>query len=186
MHGSEASSTEADRLMTVCNSCRYCEGLCAPCSRRWRCAARSPTATSIISPISATAAAPATPTASSRRRTNSTSTCRRRWRCVRADSYAAYAWPRRFQACFAATVLPSALIAASERRGVHLRLRRLERPRSVLFGIAYRPGRVLPADAAQRDGGAVRRGVPLCDRRAGDGRARLLARHRRALERAAR
>jgi citrate/tricarballylate utilization protein len=28
MHGTNALS-EADRLMTVCNSCRYCEGLCA-------------------------------------------------------------------------------------------------------------------------------------------------------------
>ena len=28
MHATE-SLTEADRLMTVCNSCRYCEGLCA-------------------------------------------------------------------------------------------------------------------------------------------------------------
>ncbi|OYU49342.1 MAG: tricarballylate utilization protein TcuB [Rhizobiales bacterium PAR1] len=28
MHASDAL-TEADRLMTVCNSCRYCEGLCA-------------------------------------------------------------------------------------------------------------------------------------------------------------
>jgi citrate/tricarballylate utilization protein len=28
MHASEAL-TEADRLMTVCNSCRYCEGICA-------------------------------------------------------------------------------------------------------------------------------------------------------------
>ena len=28
MHASEALA-EADRLMTVCNSCRYCEGLCA-------------------------------------------------------------------------------------------------------------------------------------------------------------
>ena len=28
MHGTKALS-EADRLMTVCNSCRYCEGLCA-------------------------------------------------------------------------------------------------------------------------------------------------------------
>ena len=24
-----ATLTEADRLMTICNSCRYCEGLCA-------------------------------------------------------------------------------------------------------------------------------------------------------------
>src|ERR1700710_1463044 len=33
MHETEAHKTdtlaEADRLMTVCNSCRYCEGLCA-------------------------------------------------------------------------------------------------------------------------------------------------------------
>ena len=28
MHGTKIL-TEADRLMTVCNSCRYCEGLCA-------------------------------------------------------------------------------------------------------------------------------------------------------------
>src|SRR5258706_6065603 len=28
MHATEALA-EADRLMTVCNSCRYCEGLCA-------------------------------------------------------------------------------------------------------------------------------------------------------------
>ena len=28
MHATEALE-EADRLMTVCNSCRYCEGLCA-------------------------------------------------------------------------------------------------------------------------------------------------------------
>src|SRR6201997_2940732 len=28
LHASEALA-EADRLMTVCNSCRYCEGLCA-------------------------------------------------------------------------------------------------------------------------------------------------------------
>ena len=28
MHATEALK-EADRLMTVCNSCRYCEGLCA-------------------------------------------------------------------------------------------------------------------------------------------------------------
>ena len=28
IHASDAL-TEADRLMTVCNSCRYCEGLCA-------------------------------------------------------------------------------------------------------------------------------------------------------------
>ena len=28
MHATETLA-EADRLMTVCNSCRYCEGLCA-------------------------------------------------------------------------------------------------------------------------------------------------------------
>jgi hypothetical protein len=61
---------EAERLMTVCNSCRYCEGLCAVFPAM-ECAATSPTATSNTSPISATPAAPAMSTASSRRRTNS-------------------------------------------------------------------------------------------------------------------
>ncbi len=64
-------------------------------------------------------------------------------------------------------------------RGVHPRLRGVARcGRAVRH--PHRAGRVLPADAAQRDGGAVRRGVPLCDRRAGDGPARVLARYRRS------
>ena len=72
----------------------------------------SATAISTISPISAMAAAPATPTASSRRRTNSTSTCRRRWRIVRGDSYAAYAWPRVLRGLFARNGLAISIIAA--------------------------------------------------------------------------
>ena len=67
----------------------------------------------------------------------------------------------------------------AERRGVHSRLRGLARSARAVRH-AYRAGRVLQADAAQRDGAAVRARVSLCDRRARDGRARLLARHRRS------
>ena len=66
-----------------------------------------------------------------------------------------------------------------ERRRVHFRFCRCYRPPGA-GRCPHRPGRVLRADAAQCDGRLVRRGVPLCDRSAGDGRARVLARYRRA------
>jgi hypothetical protein len=58
MHGTRILE-EADRLMTVCNSCRYCEGLCAvfPAMEMRR---SFSTATSITSPTSATLRRPAT------------------------------------------------------------------------------------------------------------------------------
>ena len=65
------------------------------------------------------------------------------------------------------------------RRGVHLRFCRLQRPASPVRR-PHRTRRILSTDAAQCDGGAVRRRVALRDRGAGDGRARILARHRRA------
>ena len=87
--------------MTVCNSCRYCEGLCAvfPAMEMRR---RSPTAICPTSPICAMAAEPATMIASSRRRTSSTSTCRKVGE-VRAESSGRYAWPTACSGLFRAT-----------------------------------------------------------------------------------
>ena len=68
-------------------------------------------------------------------------------------------------ACSRATGWRSASVAALSRGRVHPRLRRLARPGGAVRR-PHRAGRVLPADAAQRDGGTVRRGVSLRDRRA--------------------
>ncbi len=105
---------EADRLMTVCNSCRYCEGLCAVFPAMEMRRAFSGPATSTISPTSATPAAPATPTASSRRRTNSTINVPKTLggrAC--AESYAAYAWPRAFSGAVRAQRASSISIVAA-------------------------------------------------------------------------
>ena len=131
-------------------------------------------ATSIISPISAMAAAPATMTASMRRRMNSTSTCPWRWRELRDETYARYAWPRAFAVFSSATAsgcggrgisrLPPSS-AASSHGATRSAVRR-----------PCRRGRLLPPHAAQRDGRAVRRGVSLCDPRHRHGLPRVLAR----------
>ena len=103
--------TEADRLMTVCNSCRYCEGLCAvfPAMELRRsfdegdlnylanlchscgacyydCQFSPPHAFAVNMPVALAA--------------------------VRADSYAAYAWPGALRGLFARNGLAVAVLAA--------------------------------------------------------------------------
>ena len=169
---------EADRLMTVCNSCRYCEGLCAvfPAMEMRRafpdgdlnylanlchgcgacyvdCQFSPPHEFDVNVP--------------------------RVLAQVRNDSYAAYAWPRVLAPAFARNGLVDQPRGGARRRGVHLWLCGLARPiRTVRH--AYRARRVLQADAACRDGMAVRARVPLRDRRDGARPACLLARYRRS------
>lgn len=111
--GSHATAllAEADRLMTVCNSCRYCEGLCAvfPAMEMRR----------------------AFPDGDLNYLANLCHSCGacyvdcqfspphefdvnvpRVLAQVRADSYAAYAWPRAFRGLFARNGLAIGLIAA--------------------------------------------------------------------------
>ncbi len=140
MHGTSILE-EADRLMTVCNSCRYCEGLCAVFPAMEMRRAFSDGDLNYLANL-CHAAAPATPTASSRRRTNSTSMCRKTLAIARAESYAAYAWPRAFSGLFARNGLAISLDRGAERRGVHLRLCRLERPAGAVRH-PYRTRRVL-------------------------------------------
>ena len=112
---------EADRLMTVCNSCRYCEGLCAvfPAMEMRRafpdgdlnylanlchgcgacyvdCQFSPPHEFDVNVP--------------------------RVLAQVRNESYAAYAWPRVLAPLFARNGLAISLVAALARRGLHLRL----------------------------------------------------------------
>ena len=124
-------------------------------------------------------AAPATPIASSRRRMNSTSMCRRRSPIARAESYAAYAWPRAFAGIFARNGLVISLIAALSVAAFILGFAAYH-DRQILFGVHTGPGafyKLMPHNAMAALFGAV---FLYADGRAGDGRARVLARHRRA------
>ena len=79
-----APETEVARQMQICNACGSCEGFCAvfPAMTRRLNSARP---TSISWPTCATTAVPACTPASTHRRTNLPSTCRRRWRRCAAD-----------------------------------------------------------------------------------------------------
>ncbi len=131
------------------------------------------------------AAAPATSIASSRRRMSSTSTCRACWRrCApnptrptpgRAPSRADVRAQRPCRSALIAALSVAAFILGFA----------AWHDRAVLFGTHTGPGAfyaLMPHNAMARLFGAR---VPLCDRRAGDGRARLLARYRRACRQAA-
>ena len=188
MHATETSArrthatallAEADRLMTVCNSCRYCEGLCAVFPAMEMRRAFSDGDLNYLANLCHDCGACYVDCQFSPPHefdVNVPQTLAQ----VRAESYAAYAWPRAFAGAVRAQRPRRS--ASSRRSSVAAFIFGFAalHDRQVLFGIAHRPGRVLPADAAQRDGGAVRRRVPLRDRRAGHGRARVLARHRRA------
>ena len=170
--------SKAERLMTICNACRYCEGFCDVFPAMEKRRSNSPRPISTIWPTSATTAGPAMPPASSRRRMSSRSMCRRRW---------PWRAPNPTPPIVAARLLRAVRTQrpchrrdrGAQRGGVHSRLRRLQRPAGSVWN-SHRTGRLLCADAAQRDGAIVRRVVPLRHGRAGDGCARLLARHRRA------
>ncbi len=164
--------------MTVCNSCRYCEGLCAVFPAMEMRRAFSDGDLNYLANLCHGCGACYSDCQFSpphEFNVNVPQTLA----IARAESYAAYAWPRAFAGLFARNGLVISLIAARKRCRLHLRLCRGQRPRGALWR-PHRARRVLQIDAAQRDGGVVRRGVPLCDRRAGDERARVLARHRRA------
>ena len=145
---------EADRLMTVCNSCRYCEGLCAvfPAmemrrafpGRRPQLPRQSlPLLRRLLRRLPVLAAARV-----------------RRQRAARAGAGA-----RRVLCGLCVAARARADVCAQwpgdqpgggvERRGLHSRVRGVAR-RERAVRHAHRAGRVLPADAAQRDGGAVR------------------------------
>ena len=98
---------------------------------------------------------------------------------ARAESYAAYAWPRAFAGVFARNGLAISIIAALSVAAFIFGFAAFN-DRQVLFGIHTGPGAfyaLMPHNAMVALFGAR---VPLRDRRAGDGRARVLARHRRA------
>ncbi len=146
-HASSALA-EADRLMTVCNSCRYCEGLCAvfPAMELRRtfpdgdlnylanlchgcgacyydCQFAPPHEFDVNVP--------------------------RNFAELRADSYRAYAWPRAFAGLFARNGLWISLIAASSVAAFILGFVAYRDP-AVVFGVHTGPGafyRLMPHNA---------------------------------------
>jgi citrate/tricarballylate utilization protein len=110
MHGTRILE-EADRLMTVCNSCRYCEGLCAVFPAMEMRRSFSDGDLNYLANLCHACGACYTDCQFSpphEYNVNVPQTLA----IARAESYAAYAWPRAFSGLFARNGLAIALIAA--------------------------------------------------------------------------
>jgi citrate/tricarballylate utilization protein len=137
MHGTKIL-TEADRLMTVCNSCRYCEGLCAVFPAMEMRRAFSDGDLNYLANLCHGCGA-------------CYSDCQfapphefdvnvpKTLAIARADSYAAYAWPRAFSGLFARNGLVISLIAAFSIAAFIFGFASLT-DRQVLYGIHTGPG----------------------------------------------
>ena len=110
MHGTKILE-EADRLMTVCNSCRYCEGLCAVFPAMEMRRAFSDGDLNYLANLCHSCGACYTDCQFSpphEFNVNVPQTLA----VARAESYAAYVWPRAFAGAFARNGLVISLIAA--------------------------------------------------------------------------
>jgi citrate/tricarballylate utilization protein len=110
MHGTKILK-EADRLMTVCNSCRYCEGLCAVFpAMEMRRAFSDGDLNYLANLCHACGACYADCQFSPPHEFNVN--VPRTFAIARAESYVAYAWPRAFSALFEYNGVVITLIAA--------------------------------------------------------------------------
>ena len=164
--------------MTVCNSCRYCEGLCAVFPAMEMRRSFSDGDLNYLANLCHACGACYTDCQFSpphEYNVNVPQTLA----IARAESYAAYAWPRAFAGCLARNGLAISLVAAVSVAAFIFGFA-AGNDREVLFGIHTGPGafyRLMPHTAMAALFGAA---FALRDRGAGDGRARVLARHRRA------
>ena len=110
MHGTRILE-ETDRLMTVCNSCRYCEGLCAVFPAMEMRRAFSDADLNYLANLCHGCGACYTDCQFSPPHEFDVNVPRT-LAIARADSYAAYAWPRAFAGLFARNGLVISLIAA--------------------------------------------------------------------------
>jgi citrate/tricarballylate utilization protein len=137
MHGTRILD-EADRLMTVCNSCRYCEGLCAVFPAMEMRRAFSDGDLNYFANLCHACGACYTDCQFSpphEYNINVPQTLA----IARADSYAAYAWPRAFAGLFARNGLVISLIAALSVAAFILGFAAWH-DRDVLFGVHTGPG----------------------------------------------
>jgi citrate/tricarballylate utilization protein len=110
MHGSKIL-TETDRLMTVCNSCRYCEGLCAVFPAMEMRRAFSDGDLNYLANLCHACGACYTDCQFSPPHEFDVNVPKT-LAVARAESYAAYAWPRAFSGLFARNGIAISMIAA--------------------------------------------------------------------------
>ena len=110
MHGTKILD-EADRLMTVCNSCRYCEGLCAVFPAMEMRRAFSDGDLNYLANLCHACGACYVDCQFSPPHEFDVNVPKT-LAVARADSYAAYAWPRAFAGLFARNGLVISLVAA--------------------------------------------------------------------------
>ena len=141
-HALRAQSTgiliEADRLMTVCNSCRYCEGLCAVFPAMEMRRAFSDGDLNYLANLCHNCGACYTDCQFSPPHEFNVNVPRT-LAIARAESYAAYAWPRAFSGVFARNGLAISVIAALGIAAFILGFA-IVNDRQLLFGIHTGPG----------------------------------------------
>ena len=137
MHGTR-TLTEADRLMTVCNSCRYCEGLCAVFPAMEMRRAFSDGDLNYLANLCHSCGACYTDCQFSPPHEFNVNVPKT-LAVARAESYAAYAWPRAFAGAFARNGLVISLIAALSVAAFIFGFAALN-DRGVLTGIHTGPG----------------------------------------------
>jgi len=137
MHGTRILD-EADRLMTVCNSCRYCEGLCAVFPAMEMRRAFSDGDLNYFANLCHACGACYTDCQFSpphEFNVNVPQTLA----IARAESYAAYAWPRAFAGTFARNGLVISLVAALSVAAFILGFA-IWHDKQILFGVHSGPG----------------------------------------------
>ncbi len=136
-HPTEALN-EADRLMVVCNSCRYCEGLCAVFPAMERRRLFNDADLNYLSNLCHSCGACFSDCQFSPPHEFSVNVPRALAK-VRGDSYRAYAWPRPLNGLFARNGLAISLIAALSVAAFIIGFAAY-RDSNVLFGIHTEPG----------------------------------------------
>jgi citrate/tricarballylate utilization protein len=137
MHGTRILE-EADRLMTVCNSCRYCEGLCAVFPAMEMRRSFSDGDLNYLANLCHACGACYTDCQFSPPHEFNVNVPKT-LAVARADSYAAYAWPRAFAGLFARNGLAISLITALSMAAFIFGFAAFNDPQ-VLFGIHTGPG----------------------------------------------
>lgn len=147
MHGTRILD-EADRLMTVCNSCRYCEGLCAVFPAMEMRRAFSDGDLNYLANLCHGCGACYVDCQFSPPHEFNVNVPKT-LAIARAESYAAYAWPQALSGTFARNGLVISIIAALSMAAFILGFA-IWNDRSVLFGVHTGPGafyRLMPHNA---------------------------------------
>jgi len=137
MHGTKILE-EADRLMTVCNACRYCEGLCAVFPAMEMRRAFSDGDLNYLANLCHACGACYTDCQFSPPHEFNVNVPKT-FAIARAESWAAYTWPRAFAGVFARNGLAISIIAALSVAAFILGFAALN-DRQALFGIHSGPG----------------------------------------------